>query len=162
MAFTIVLSIHGRPGSVTAPAGARTSFRPPRFRTSVTDPDWDYLPALGYAVRDPDSKSFVFHARRDGVLHRLDRERAVGLGLVGADGLLMPHGQPVISECRSVHPYGAGYAEADCTFDDWRQEKLLITVAEGALPKPRWFVGKKSMQVERFPSPQHPAQSAPS
>jgi hypothetical protein len=47
---------------------------------------WDYLPVLGYAVRDPDSGAFILHERRDGVLHPLGRDRAVELGLIGTDG----------------------------------------------------------------------------
>jgi len=102
-------------------------------RTRVTDLGWDYLPVLGYAVRDPESGVFVLHEERDHALHRLDRERAVELGLVGPDGQLVPHGQPLISECRSVRPYIFGFAEADCTFADGRQEKLLIKVVGAEL-----------------------------
>src|ERR1700733_2234088 len=53
-------------------------------RTSVTDMDWDYLPILGYAVRDPGSGVFTLHESRDGALHRLNRDRAVELGLIDA------------------------------------------------------------------------------
>ena len=122
-------------------------------RTSVTDMGWDYLPVLGYAVRDPDSGVFVLHEERDRALHRLDQARAVELGLVGADGLVIRHGQPVITECRSVRLYITGYAEADCTFDNGRQEKLLISVPEGKLPEPAWLAGKKPMEVKQFPPP---------
>jgi hypothetical protein len=37
-------------------------------RTSITDMGWDYLPVLGYAVRDPVTRSFVLHEERDGAL----------------------------------------------------------------------------------------------
>lgn len=129
-------------------------------RTSVTDMRWDYLPVLGYAVRDPDSKGFVLHEDRGGALHRLDRERATGIGLTDDDGQLLVHGQPVISECRSVRPYIAGYAEADCVFGDGRQEKLLIETDGGALPEPSWFVGRKPREVVRY-SPVRPAPGSP-
>src|ERR1700733_3195558 len=36
-------------------------------RTRVTDMGWDYLPVLGYAVRDPESGIFVLHEERDRV-----------------------------------------------------------------------------------------------
>jgi hypothetical protein len=120
-------------------------------RTSVTDMGWDYLPVLGYAVRNPDSKTFVLHGERAGALHRMDRAHAVELGLIGANGQLARLGQPLISECRSVRPYIDGYAEADCTFDNGREAKLLIGVNEGELPEPAWLAGKKPMQVMQYP-----------
>jgi hypothetical protein len=120
-------------------------------RTSVTDMGWDYLPILGFAVRDPDSKVFVLHEERNRALHRLDRERAIELGLIGPDGKLAKRGQPTISECRSVRPFMAGYAEAECSFDDGRQKKLLISLTDGTLPDLSWLAGKKPMQVEHYP-----------
>ena len=120
-------------------------------RTSVTDMGWDYLPVLGYAVRDPDGGVFALHEERDGVLYRLDRDRAAELGLTGPDGLLMRRGQPVISECRSVRLIIAGYAEADCTFDNGREERFLIGIADGPLPEPSWLAGKTPMQIEKYP-----------
>lgn len=120
-------------------------------RTSVTDMGWDYLPVLGFAVRDPDSKVFVLHEERDHALYRLDRERAVELCLIRPDGQLSRLGQPTISECRSVRPFMAGYAEAECTFNDGRQKKLLINLTDGRQPDPSWFTGKKPMQVEHYP-----------
>ncbi len=35
-------------------------------RTRVTDMGWDYLPTLGYGVRDRDSGAFVLHEERGG------------------------------------------------------------------------------------------------
>ncbi len=125
-------------------------------RTRVTDTGWDYLPILGYGVRDPDAEVFMLHEERDGTLHHLDRERAFAIGLIGPDGLLAKRGQPTILECRSVQSYIAGYAEADCKFDDGRQQKLLVDVAGNAMPDPSWFIGKKPMQVERY-APARPA-----
>jgi hypothetical protein len=125
-------------------------------RTRVTDMGWDYLPVLGYAIRDPDSGVFILHESRGGILHRLDHDRAVELGLLGLDGQFMRCGQPTIAECRSVRPYIPGYAEADCTFDNGHVEKLLIGVADGSLPEPAWLTGKIPMQVEKYP-PERPA-----
>jgi hypothetical protein len=120
-------------------------------RTRVTDMGWDYLPILGYAIRDPDSGIFVLHESRDGVLHRLDHGRAVELGLIKPDGKLVRRGQPTIAECRSVRPYIPGYAEADCMLDNGQEEKLLIGVADGPLPEPAWLTGKTPMQIEKYP-----------
>lgn len=119
-------------------------------RTSVTDMGWDYLPTLGYCVRDRASGTFVFHEEKAGALYPVSRERAAALGIVDADGKLMQRGQPTIAVCRSVRPYIAGYAEADCTFDDGRAEKLLIGIFGEDLPDPAWLTGKKPMHVERY------------
>lgn len=120
-------------------------------RTSVADLGWDYLPTLGYAVRDPDSANFILHEFCDNALHRLDLARGIELELCTADGQLVGHGQPIISQCISVRHYISGYAEADCLFGNGREKKLLVAVTAGALPEPAWFVGKKPMQVEKYP-----------
>jgi hypothetical protein len=130
-------------------------------RTSVTDMGWDYLPVLGYAVRDPDSGVFVLHEKRNGALHRVDRDRAVELGLIGPDGQLIRRGQPVISECRSIRLVIAGYAEADCTFDNGREEKVWISVADGSLPEPSWLAGKTPLQIKEYPPVLPPPRKAP-
>ena len=119
-------------------------------RTRVTDMGWDYLPALGYGVRNRASGIFVFHEERAGALYPVSRERAADLGLIDAGGKLVRRGQPAIAVCRSVRPYIAGYAEADCTFDDGRAEKLLIGIIGEDLPDPAWLAGKKPMHVERY------------
>ena len=120
-------------------------------RTRVTDMGWDYLPTLGYGVRDREGGAFVFHEEIDGVLHPVSQDRAAALGLIGPDGRLVRRGQPTIIECRSVRPYIAGYAEADCTFDTGKPEKLLIGVPGDELPAPSWLVGKTPMQAEKYP-----------
>ena len=121
-------------------------------RTRVTDMGWDHLPILGYGVRDQEAGVFVLHEQLDGVLHPVSCDRGSELGLIGPDGRIVRHGQPTIIECRSVRPYIAGYAEADCTFDTGRTEKLLMGITGGELPAPSWFVGKTPMQAERYPS----------
>lgn len=148
------LPLAGEPGK---PVAAHLVLGWDEGRGSVTDFGWDYLPRLGYAVRDAAIGHYVLHEERDHVLHRLDRDRAVALGLIDPDGQLVRRGQPVISECRSVRPYISGYAEADCMFDDGREEKLLVGVGGGSLPEPAWFAGKKPMQVGQYP-PAPPAQ----
>lgn len=117
-------------------------------RTSVTDMGWDYLPILGYAVRNPASKLFALHEECDGALYPLDYGRAVDLGLIGPSGHLLRRGQPVISACHSIRPYIAGYAEADCTFDDGRQETLLIAASYAELPDPSLLIGKRPKDLE--------------
>ena len=120
-------------------------------RTRVTDMGWDYLPVLGYAIRDSENGVFVLHELRDDALHRLDRERALQLGLTDSDGQLVDHGQPVITACEDVQPFLDRYADADCTLSNGSKQKLM-TVIEGAeLPSAEWFVGKKPMEVEKYP-----------
>jgi hypothetical protein len=121
-------------------------------RTRVTDMGWDYLPVLGYAVRDAQGPHFVLHEVRDWILHPMDHGRAATLGWIDTDGQLVRHGQPTIVECRSVSSYIPGYAEADCTFDNGRQEKLLLAIADAVMPELDWFAGKRPMDVEQFPA----------
>jgi hypothetical protein len=125
-------------------------------RTRVTDMGWDYLPVLGYAVRDPAGRAFVLHELRDGALHRLDRERAWALRLVGPDGQLAEHGQPVITACENVRPFLDRYADADCALSNGSKERLITIIEGGELPPPEWFVGRKPKDVEKY-QPQPPS-----
>lgn len=119
-------------------------------RGSVTDFGWDYLPRLGYAVRDRTDGNYALHEERDGRLHTIDDGRARELGLVNDAGELIRHGQPRITRCRSVKSYIAGYAEADCTFDSGDDDRLLIVTPDGQLPPETWLVGKRPMDVARY------------
>jgi hypothetical protein len=122
-------------------------------RTSVTDLQWDYLPALGYAVRDGKTGTFVLHEERDGILCPIGADRAARAGLIGSDGELVRRGQPRITECRSVRALIDGYAEADCVLDGGQTERFLIAVEGGTLPDRPWFIGKKPFQINGFFSP---------
>lgn len=119
-------------------------------RGSVTDLAWDYLPALGYAVRDAAGGAFVLHELRDDMLHPVDGERAAILGLLAGDGSLRRRGQPAIAECRTVLPYAPEFAVADCVLEGGRHERLFMHVEGGALPNPSWLVGRRPMDVERY------------
>ena len=77
-------------------------------RGSVTDFGWDYLPRLGYAVRDPAGGSYTLQEERAGLLHVIDDRRPRELDLLAAGGELIRRGQPRITMCRSVRPYIAG------------------------------------------------------
>ena len=124
-------------------------------RASVTDMGWDYLPILGYGVRHRETGTFVLHEEKEGALYPVSRERAVEAGLISSGGQLVPHGQPLVVQCRSVRPYIAGYAEADCTFNNGNAVKLLIGVTGEGLPDPAWFVGKKPRQAEHYVPVRH-------
>ncbi len=102
-------------------------------RVSVTDLDWDYLPVLGYALRDAGRDMYVLHELQQGVLHGIDPKRACELGLL-ANGVLRPQWQPLISECLGVKPFMPGFAEADCTFENGRRDRLLIRVLSVLAP----------------------------
>lgn len=119
-------------------------------RGSVTDFGWDYLPQLGYAVRDPATHAYTLFEERDSLLHPIDGTRARELDLLDSMGRLVRHGQPRITECRGVKPYISGYAEADCTLETGRDDKLLTATAESQLPPATWFVGKRPMDVRRY------------
>ncbi len=119
-------------------------------RGSVTDFGWDYLPRLGYAIRDPATSEYTLYEERDRLLHGIDETRARELTLLDANGRLIPHGQPRITACRSVRPYIAGYVEADCTFESGVEKKLLVATSHVRSPSEDWFIGKRPMDVERY------------
>jgi hypothetical protein len=48
-------------------------------RTRVTDMGWDYLPILGYAIRDPDRDVFHLYEKRDRSLHPLEHDAPLSL-----------------------------------------------------------------------------------
>jgi len=120
-------------------------------RGSVTDFGWDYLPQLGYAVRETATGDYVLHEEQARVLHAIDVQRARDLGLIDIDGRLLPHGQPRIVICRSVMRWGEDYAEAQCTFDNGSENSVLTRMLGGELPPEVWFVGKRPMDVDRYP-----------
>ena len=90
-------------------------------RGSVTDFEWDYLPTLGFAVRDSATDTYTLHEERNGLLHAIDENRARELRLIDSGGSMTRQGQPHIAECRSIKRYISGYVEADCTLEDGRQ-----------------------------------------
>jgi hypothetical protein len=120
-------------------------------RGSVTDFGWDHLPQLGYAVRDSVSGAYVLHEEQGGLLQSISLEQAHGLGLVDTDGRLIRRGQPRVTDCRSVRHYITGYAEADCVLNNDRDERLLIAICGDSLPPETWLVGKRPMDIERYP-----------
>ena len=126
-------------------------------RTSVSDMKWDYLPILGYAVRDQHNDTFVLYEERDGILHQLDRKRALELSLTGPDGNLVTHGQPVVTACEHVRPFLDKYADADCTLSSGIKETLMTTIEGDELPPAGWFIGKRPMDLARFPPMPQPA-----
>ena len=119
-------------------------------RGSVTDFGWDYLPQLGYAVRDPTGRGYILYEQRSGALYDLDSGRAQMLGLLDINDRLIRRGQPKITHCRSVKPYIPGYAEADCRLENGADDRLLIGTPDGGLPPNDWFVGKRPMDVQRY------------
>ena len=119
-------------------------------RGSVPDLGWDYLPQLGYAVRDRASGNYTLYEDRSGLLHPIDNPRAHELGLLDTGGELIRRGQPRITACRSVTPYIPGYVDADCTFDNGGRDKLLVVTPDGQIPPEAWFVGKRPLDVRRY------------
>ncbi|TLU71233.1 hypothetical protein [Lichenicoccus roseus] len=118
-------------------------------RASVAEPGWDYLPLLGYAVRNAERDIFELNELRDGTLHPIDPVRASDLSLL-SNGVLVRHGQALISSCIEVRPFIPNFAEADCIFENGRRERLLVRITGGSLPDPSWLVGRKPMEVESY------------
>lgn len=120
-------------------------------RGSVTDLEWDYLPVLGYAIRDASGDMYVLHELQNGVLHGIDAERARALGLL-VDGTFSRRGQPVISECFAVERFIPGFVRADCVLENGRRDKLVIRVDDDTLPDPSWLVGRKPRDTMHYTS----------
>jgi hypothetical protein len=120
-------------------------------RSSVTDLGWDYLPILGYAVQTNAAAGFSLHEEREGGLVPVTRSRAVELGIHDQAGQFLRLGQPLITECRSAHPYIAGYAQADCVLSNGRSVEILTSVETAILPEPAWYIGKRPSDVARYP-----------
>jgi hypothetical protein len=123
-------------------------------RTSVTDAGWDYLPTLGYAVRDA-AGQFVLHEERDTGLAPVERKRALELNLIDANDQFVRHGQPVISECRDVRPFIQGYGEADCTLEGGERRQLLFGVTGGKMPPPTWLIGRTPREISEYAADVH-------
>ena len=121
-------------------------------RSSVTDFGWDYLPALGYAVRSTAPAEYALHEERAGVLHPVTTGRAVELGILDGAGKFQRRGQPSITECRSVRPYISSYAQADCTLSNGQIVELLTSVKPGTLPDSTWYVGKRPADAAHYPA----------
>jgi hypothetical protein len=119
-------------------------------RASVTDVDWDYLPVLGYVVKTADATAYTLHEERDGLLHPMSRSRAVELGVLDVAGRLVRRGQPLIVKCRSVKPYIALYAQADCLLSDGRAVQILTSIIGDDLPAPAWYAGKRPADVAAY------------
>ena len=120
-------------------------------RGRVTDFDWEYLPQLGYAVRDPGDQIYILHEVKAGLLRPLDRLRARELSLLDSSDQLVRHGQPRITACENVRPFLAKYADADCTLSTGDKKTLMTVVEHGKLPLAEWYVGKRTMDVQRYP-----------
>lgn len=122
-------------------------------RGSVTDFGWDYLPQLGYAVRNAETQEYVLFDLRGDLLHPIDESRALDLGLLDIHGCLIRRGQPVITGCENVRPFLDCYADADCTLSSGATETLMTMIEGGTLPPAEWFVGKRPMDVKRYSRP---------
>lgn len=125
-------------------------------RGRTTDFGWDFLPELGYAVRDPKTQDYTLYERRDDQLHPIDAARAADLGLLDPAGCLVRRGQPVITACENVRPVLDQYADADCTLSTGRRETLMTRIKGGELPPADWFIGKTPSQITHYP-PERPS-----
>jgi hypothetical protein len=119
-------------------------------RSSVTDFGWDYLPALGYAVRGTSSAEYALHEERAGVLHPMTTSRAIELGILDDAGKFQRRGQPSITECRSIKAYIPSYAKADCVLSNGFSAEILTAVEPNSLPTPAWYIGKRPSDVAQY------------
>ena len=149
------LPLADRPGK---PVAAHLVLGWDEGRGSVTDFGWDYLPQLGYAVRNAATQEYVLFELRDELLYPIDATRALDLGLLDAHGRLIRRGQPVITGCENVRPFLDRYADADCILSSGATETLMTTIEGGRLPPAEWFIGKTPREVAKYP-PERPGGS---
>jgi hypothetical protein len=116
----------------------------------TNDQNWDYLPILGYAVRNSSSCEYTLHEKRSELLHPLTATRATELGILSPHGKLTRKGQPSIIYCGHVLPYISTYAEAKCVFDNGDTFDLLTRIEGVGLPGPEWYVGKRPSEVKCY------------
>jgi hypothetical protein len=119
-------------------------------RYEVTDWDWDHLPVLGYAVKDPDSGDYVLHELLQDHLYPLEISSAVKMGFMTQAGQLLRLGQPSISNCHNVRPFLSRFAEAECIMDNGRVAKICTKIEAGVLPDIAWYLGKRPLDVASF------------
>jgi hypothetical protein len=145
-----VVEIHSADEQQSSLASAHIVLGWDADRFVVTDWNWDYLPILGYAIRDTSSSSYVLHELYDGKLHKITQERALQLGILDESGNLRRQGQPQISTCAIVEPYLSMYAQAKCTLSDGRETELLTRIEGNRLPDTGWYVGKRPADVGNY------------
>ena len=136
------------PDRTASPAAAHLVLAWESGRRSVTDIDWDFLPVLGYAVRDAARGTYVLHHLTDGALLPLSAARAVQVGLVRGNRLMRGK-QPRIVECIGARLIVADCAEAEVVLDNGNRATLMVRTS-GKLPPTEWFVGKRPIEVEVF------------
>jgi hypothetical protein len=124
-------------------------------RVEVTNSGWDYLPVLGYAIRDPASNNFILYDNLDGKVAPLGEERAMALGIISANGKLIRRGQPTIANCISVRPFITNRVEADCVLSDGQSARLLTFVDPENPPDKKWYVGKRPSDVANYAGEGH-------
>jgi len=142
-------------GEPAKPAPAHLVLGWDEGRGSVTDFGWDYLPQLGYAVRNAATQEYLLCELRDELLYPIDATRALELGLLDGNGHLIRRGQPVITGCENVRPFLDRYADADCTLSNGATETLMTTIEGGRLPPAEWFIGKTPREVAKYPPEGH-------
>jgi hypothetical protein len=90
---------------------------------------------------------------RDHLLHPIDAARARELDLLDHNDQLVRHGQPRITGCENVRSsFLDKYADADCTLSTGAKETLMTTIEGSELPPAEWFLGKRPMDVRRYPT----------
>ncbi|MCB5943718.1 hypothetical protein [Acidocella sp. KAb 2-4] len=119
-------------------------------RHTVTDMAWDFLPALGFAVRAPGVDDFVLHEEREGRLAPMTIARAVELSILDEAGQLQWRGQPAIVKCFGVRPFIQTHAIAECELADGRSAELVTKLTSDDLPSTGWYVGKLPSETREF------------
>jgi hypothetical protein len=120
---------------------------------TVTDLDWDYLPILGYAVRNIALSNYTLCEDMSGTLQGIEADRAVQLGILNTSGQLIRNGQPSIVACEAIRIFISTYVQADCMLSDGRSVEVLTFIGSGLPPQKGWYIGKRPAEAANFIAP---------
>lgn len=118
-------------------------------RFEVTDFEWDYLPVLGYAVREPQADEYILYDVFENKLSKSTAEIAKENGLLTQTGEIARFGQPTITQCKSITPFMTNYVKADCILSDGRNAEIL-TAYSALPPQADWYAGKRPDDVLHY------------
>jgi hypothetical protein len=120
-------------------------------RLEVSDFRWDYLPVLGYAIRNQRQDEYILHEIINNTLIYLSEKKAIESGILGRTCVMNRRGQPTIEQCLSVKPFVSNYFQANCVLSDGQTTEILTFVGSGGPPKQQWYAGKRPVDVGTYP-----------
>jgi hypothetical protein len=130
------------------PAHLVLGWDPDRFM--VTDFNWDYLPVIGYAVRQSMSDNYELYEEVDGFLKSITIASAIEGNILSRRHKYILKASPTISQCYSVGAFISNFAQARCALNNGCQVDLLTAIPNNILPNSNWYIGKRTLDVTRY------------